>query len=61
MSPTIVIPIGWIAPAPSPWTSRNAISAGMLQANPHRIDPSTNSPTPSSMIGFRPRWSASLP
>src|SRR5664279_569010 len=61
MSPAIVTLIGWTAPAPRPCTARNAISAGMLQAKPHRIEPSRKSPMPNSMIGLRPNRSDSLP
>ena len=61
MSPAMVTLIGCTAPAPSPCTARNAINAGMLQANPHRIDPNRNSPIPNSMIGLRPNRSASFP
>ncbi len=57
----MVIPIGWTAPAPSPWMTRKAISAGMLQASPQRIEPSTNSATPASITGLRPNRSLSLP
>ena len=39
----IVIEVGCTAPAPRPWKARNAIRAGMLQAMPQRIEPSTNS------------------
>ena len=60
MSPTIVMDIGCTAPAPSPCTARNAMSAGMLHANPHRIDPSRNSPMPIRMIGLRPTMSLSF-
>ena len=54
MSPTIVMPIGWTAPAPSPWTARNAISAVMLQARPHSSEPSRKSAIPTSITGLRP-------
>ena len=60
MSPTIVIPIGWTAPAPMPWTARNAMSDVMFQARPHSKEPSRKTPTPTSIIGLRPYWSASL-
>ena len=56
----MVMAIGCTAPAPSPWIARKAISAGMLHASPHRIEPRTNVPTPNSMIGLRPNWSESL-
>ena len=53
--------IGMIAPPPRPWTARNAISTGRFQATPQSTEPATNSPTPKSIIGLRPIWSASLP
>ena len=56
----IVIPVGCIAPAPTPWMARNAMSAGMLQATPHRIDPRINRPMPTNMIGLRPIRSVNL-
>jgi hypothetical protein len=61
MSPTIVIPIGSTAPAPMPWTTRNAIRLPMLQATPQSSDPTTKSVTPTSITGLRPKRSASLP
>ena len=33
------MPIGWIAPAPTPWISRNAIIDGIDQAKPHSTEP----------------------
>ena len=36
------------------------MSAGMLHANPHRIEPSRNSPMPNRMIGLRPTMSESF-
>ncbi len=56
----MVIAIGITAPAPRPCTARKAISAGMLQANPQPIEPSTKAATPISMIGLRPTRSESL-
>ena len=56
----MVIAVGWTAPAPRPCSARNTISAGMLQAKPHRIEPSRNSPMPISMIGLRPNRSVNL-
>ena len=38
------MPIGCTAPAPSPWTSRKTISAGMLHAKPHSSEPSDEQP-----------------
>ena len=60
MSPAMVIAMGCTAPAPSPWTARNAMSAGMDQANPQSTEPSAKSPMPSSTTGLRPMVSASL-
>ncbi len=53
--------IGATAPAPRPCTTRKAISAPMLQATPHSIEPARNSPMPNRMTGLRPNRSASLP
>ena len=60
MSPTMVTAIGRIAPAPRPWIARNAISAGMLQAKPARIEPSRKMLIPTRMIGLRPKVSESF-
>ena len=60
MSPAMVIAIGCTAPAPSPCTARNAMSAGMLHANPQSTDPSRNRPMPTSTTGLRPTVSATL-
>ena len=60
MSPAIVTAIGWTAPAPSPWTARNAMSAGIDHATPHSTDPSPNSAIPMRTTGLRPIVSASL-
>ncbi len=57
----MVIDIGWTAPAPRPWMARKAISEPMLQASPHRIEPTRNSPMPTSITGLRPKPSASFP
>ena len=59
MSPAIVNEIGWTAPAPSPCRARNAISAGIEVAVPHRTDPTTNRASPNMNTGLRPRMSAS--
>ena len=56
----IVMAVGCTAPAPSPCRARNAIRAGMLQAMPHKIEPSTKRPMPTSMIGLRPMRSVNL-
>ena len=61
MSPSIVSTIGPIAPAPSPWTTRIAISSGIEFARPERIEPSANSPRPNRRTCLRPQRSASLP
>ena len=60
MSPAMVIDIGWMAPAPSPCSARNAISAGMLQANPQSTDPTRKSAMPTRTIGLRPTVSDSF-
>ena len=56
----IVIEVGCTAPAPRPCSARKTISAGMLQAKPHRIEPRMNAATPTSMIGLRPTRSLNL-
>ena len=61
MSPTMVMPIGWTAPAPSPWTTRNTIRLVMLQARPHIREPVRNSAIPTSITGLRPMRSATFP
>src|SRR5215211_2620564 len=60
MSPMMVIDVGITAPAPRPWSARNAIRAGILQEIPHKIDAMTKSPIPTSMIGLRPMRSVNL-
>ena len=57
----IVSPTGWIAPAPSPWTARQAMRAPMLPAKPHPLDPTRNSAVPARSTGLRPWRSASFP
>ena len=57
----MVMLIGCTAPAPRPCTARNAMSTVMFHAMPHMIEPSRNSPMPSSSTGLRPNRSASLP
>jgi hypothetical protein len=61
MSPMMVMAIGCTDPAPMPCTARNAISAGMLQAKPQRMEPARKSPTPINMTGLRPTRSLNLP
>ena len=56
-----VMPIGWIAPAPSPCRARPAMSAGIDQASPHSTDAPTNTVIPKMSTGLRPSRSASLP
>ncbi len=60
MSPTIVIVIGRMAPAPIPWMARNAMRLGMSHAKEARIDPRRKSPMPNRIIGLRPSVSASF-
>jgi hypothetical protein len=60
-SPTIVVVIGRIAPAPTPWTPRKTISATMLQASPHSTEPIRKIEIPNRRTGFRPKTSESRP
>ena len=57
----MVMPIGWIAPAPTPCTSRNTIIDGIDQANPHSIEPNRKIAMPTSITVLRPSRSESLP
>ena len=57
----MVMPTGWMAPAPMPWIRRNAIIEGIDQAKPHRTDPARKMPIPDSMTTLRPNRSESLP
>ena len=57
----IVIDTGWIAPAPAPCSSRNAISDGMDHAKPHSMEPTRKMPIPAISTGLRPYVSLSLP
>ena len=50
----IVIAVGCYGAGAKSLGARNAIKAGMLQAMPHKIEPKTNRPMPTSMIGLRP-------
>jgi len=52
---------GRVAPAPSPWTAREAMSRGIDHAAPQSTDPARNSAMPTSMTGLRPSASASFP
>ena len=54
MSPMMVQAIGWIAPAPSPWTARKAMSGTMPQAKPQAVDPTRNSAAPAKNRRFLP-------
>jgi len=57
----MVIAVGWTAPAPTPWTSRNAISDGIDQANPQSSEPTRKIAIPTCITVLRPTRSASLP
>ncbi|KON72181.1 hypothetical protein M768_17115 [Cellulosimicrobium cellulans F16] len=61
MSAAIVWETGMTAPAPRPWSTRPATSAGIDHANPHSTDPRKKRATPASMRRLRPRTSDSLP
>ncbi|HEU4673435.1 MAG TPA: hypothetical protein VFS32_11100 [Candidatus Limnocylindrales bacterium] len=52
--------IGCIAPAPSPWIVRKAMSWAIEPLSPQSADPPTNKARPNRKIGFRPTMSASL-
>ena len=52
---------GWIAPAPRPWTARQAMSAAIERAEPQASEPATKSAIPARRTGLRPRRSASFP
>ena len=58
MSPAIVKEIGWTAPAPRPWSARNAMRVDIDVAVPQRTDPITNSASPTRNTGLRPWMSA---
>ena len=60
-SPTIVMVVGMIAPAPSPCTTRKTMSTHMFHAAPQKIEPSRKSAMPHSTSGLRPYRSDSLP
>ena len=55
------MPMGGIAPAPTPCTSRNTISMGIEVAKPQSSDPRRNTAIPTSRTGRRPYRSLSLP
>ena len=50
----IVIPTGWMAPAPTPWINRNKISDGIDQAKPQSTEPTRKIAMPKSSTGRRP-------
>ena len=60
-SPSIVRTIGPSAPAPSPCTTRKAMSCCIDCAMPDKTDPSENIAKPNRRRRFRPQRSASLP
>ena len=57
----MVMPMGWMAPAPTPCTSRNRIIDGIDQANPHSSEPNRKIAMPESITFFRPSRSESFP
>ena len=56
----MVMAVGCTAPAPIPCASRKAISEGIDQANPHRIEPNRKIAIPTSMTRLRPARSDEL-
>ncbi len=54
MSPTMVMAIGCIDPAPSPWMARKTMSCPIDCAAPLAADPKRNMAMPKSRIGLRP-------
>ena len=52
--PTIVVAIGWIAPAPAPWRARKKISDPIPQAKPHNSEAARNRLAPAKNTGLRP-------
>ena len=48
-------------PPKAPWIVRNAISSGMFCAKPQSQEPAMKPTIPTSMKGFRPNMSPSLP
>ena len=61
MSPTIVVVIGMIAPAPMPWMPRKTMRVSMFQAAPQSTEPTRNIAIPKNSTGFRPNRSDSRP
>src|SRR5699024_7475931 len=61
ISPTIVIAIGWTAPAPNPCIKRKITSINIELAKPHKIDPIKKIKTPIINIGFLPNKSDNFP
>ncbi len=60
-SPMIVIVTGWMAPAPSPCSSRNSTSDIIDQAKPQSAEPTRKMIMPAISTGLRPKISESLP
>ena len=48
------MPMGWMAPAPTPWINRNTMREGMDQAKPQNSDPTRKTAMPTSNTGRRP-------
>ncbi len=61
MSPMMAIEIGKRAPAPRPWSARNAISCHICWESPDSAEPTRKMTTPVRNIGRRPNRSESLP
>ena len=61
MSPTIVIPIGWTAPAPRPCTTRKTISAAHAPRHAAQQRPDHEQPDADQHHRLAPDRSASLP
>ena len=53
--------IGWIVPAPRPWTKRAATRKGMVGARPPARRPMANSPRPAANGTARPPRSIAPP
>ncbi len=61
MSAARVCTVPWMAPPPSPCTTRNAIRDPMSHAQAHSSDPIRNSTLPAIRTGLRPSESDSRP
>ena len=54
-------PSGARMPAPTPWTTRKAISHSTDHATAQSAEPTVNTPRPMTKKRLRPNWSASRP